>query len=143
MSGGKIKILFLCTGNSCRSQMAEGFAKHYFPEIFEVWSAGTKPSNLNPFAVEVMKESGIDISNQYSKGLDEVMGINFDFVITLCGDAYESCPVFPGKTKKIHRGFKDPANATGTPEEIIKEYREVRDEIKNFILSLKDLKKDN
>lgn len=138
MSSGKYKILFLCTGNSCRSQMAEGFAKHFWNDLFEVWSAGTKPEKLNPYAVKVMKESGIDISNQYSKNVKDLMDKDFDFVLTLCGDANENCPVFPKKTKKFHKGFKDPAKAKGKEEEILNVYREVRDEIRNFILSLKE-----
>lgn len=138
MSGGKYKILFLCTGNSCRSQMAEGFAKHFWKDLFEVWSAGTKPEKLNPYAVKVMAEEGIDISKQYSKNVIDLMDKDFDFVITLCGDANENCPSFPKKTKKFHKGFRDPAKAKGEEEEILKIYREVRDEIKNFTLSLKE-----
>jgi arsenate reductase len=141
MSAGKIKILFLCTGNSCRSQMAEGFAKYYFPHLFEVFSAGTKPEKLNPIAVKVMKEIGIDISKQYSKNVKQLMDIDFDYVITLCGDAKENCPIFPKKTKNYHQGFKDPAKAKGSDEEIINVYRTVRDEIKNFILSLPEFLK--
>lgn len=142
MLGGKIKILFLCTGNSCRSQMAEGFAKFYFPHLLDVYSAGTVPEQLNPKAVKVMKEIGIDISKQYSKNVKNLIDIDFDYVITLCGDANENCPNFPKKTKKLHKGFKDPAKAKGDEEEVLKIYREIRDEIKNFILSLPDLLKE-
>lgn len=138
MLDGKIKILFLCTGNSCRSQMAEGFAKYYFPHLFDVYSAGTKPQELNKYAVKVMKEIGIDISKQYSKNVLDLMDKDFDYVITLCGDAKENCPVFPKKSKVYHKGFKDPANAKGSEEEILKIYREVRDQIKNFVLSITD-----
>ncbi len=125
-----MKILILCTGNSCRSQMAEGFLKA-FDSNLEVYSAGTEPSNeVHPKAVIVMSEMGIDISKNYPKNVDQFLDQKFDFVITVCGGAKESCPAFSGKVmNKIHIGFDDPADATGTEEEIFAEFRRIRDEI--------------
>ena len=127
----KKKILILCTGNSCRSQMAEGFLKSFDSEL-EVYSAGTKPAEkINPKAVQVMKEIGIDISNNYPKDVEQFINQSFDYVITVCDNAKETCPVFIGKVgKQIHIGFEDPADATGTEEEILSVFRKVRDEIK-------------
>ncbi|NPA45271.1 MAG: arsenate reductase ArsC [Chlorobi bacterium] len=126
-----MKILILCTGNSCRSQMAEGIIKS-FDETYEVYSAGTNPSEeVSPYAVEVMKELGIDISNNYPKNSDKFINESFDYVITVCDNAKEVCPVFTGDVKQqLHIGFDDPAEATGTKEEILSEFRRVRDEIK-------------
>ncbi len=126
-----MKILILCTGNSCRSQMAEGFLRSYDPEI-EVFSAGTDPSDLvHPKAVEVMKEKGIDLSGHYPQKVDEFLDDAFDYVITVCGHAKENCPVFLGEVKQhLHIGFEDPAEATGTEEEILNEFRRIRDEIR-------------
>jgi len=104
----KLKILFLCTGNSCRSQMAEGWAKHLKSDVIVPYSAGIKTHGLNPNAVKVMAEVGVDISNHYSKHVDELKDIQFDYVITVCGHANENCPVFPGKTRIVHIGFEDP-----------------------------------
>ncbi len=132
----KLKILFLCTGNSCRSQMAEGWARHLKSEIFEPYSAGTEPHGLNPIAVRVMAEAGVDISEHRSKYLRDLNGIEFDYVITVCGDADKNCPVFVGKTKKIHHGFDDPprlAKEAKSEEEILDIYRRVRDEIREFV----------
>lgn len=125
------KILILCTGNSCRSQMAEGFLKEFHPEA-EVYSAGTQPADLvHPGAVQVMKEAGIDISGQKPKLVDEFLGQNFDYVITVCDDANETCPAFIGNVKhRLHIGFEDPSKATGTDECIRSEFRRVRDEIR-------------
>jgi len=125
-----MKILILCTGNSCRSQMAEGFLKSFDPRI-EVWSAGTEPSGrVHPLAVAVMKEKGIDLSAAYPKTVDLFLGQAFDFVITVCGGANESCPAFTGKVgQRLHIGFDDPAEATGTEEEVMAVFRRVRDEI--------------
>ncbi|MEN8126113.1 MAG: arsenate reductase ArsC, partial [Bacteroidota bacterium] len=125
-----MKILILCTGNSCRSQMAEGFLKA-FDKNLEVHSAGTDPSNeVHPKAVVVMQERGIDISKNYPKNVDKFLDQKFDYVITVCGGAKESCPAFSGKVKdQIHIGFDDPAEATGTEEEIFAEFRRIRDEI--------------
>ena len=127
-----LKILIICTGNSCRSQMAEGFLKSFDPEL-AVYSAGTRPeTKVNPNAVKVMEESGIDISNHYPKNADGFKNESFDFVITVCDSAKESCPVFTGKVKnRLHIGFEDPAAAKGTEDEVLVVYRKVRDEIKN------------
>ncbi len=128
----KKKILVLCTGNSCRSQMAEGFLKSFDPEL-KVLSAGTNPSKqVHPKAIQVMKEIGIDISKNYPKMVDKFLSESFDFVITVCDNAKETCPVFVGKvTNRLHMGFEDPADATGTEEEILSSFRKVRDEIKD------------
>ena len=125
------KILILCTGNSCRSQMAEGFLKSFDPTL-EVYSAGTAPAErVHPKAVQVMAEEGIDISKNYPKSVDQFIDQSFDYVITVCDAAKESCPVFTGNVKhRLHIGFEDPAEATGTEEEILAVFRKVRDEIK-------------
>lgn len=126
-----MRILILCTGNSCRSQMAEGFLKSYEPEM-EVFSAGTAPSDrVHPKAVEVMKEVGIDLEDHFPQNVDEFLIQEFDYVITVCGHAQENCPIFTGSVKhQLHIGFDDPAEATGTEEEIYAEFRRIRDEIK-------------
>ena len=127
----KKKILVLCTGNSCRSQMAEGFLKS-FDKNLEVYSAGTKPSTqVHPKAIQVMNEIGIDLSKNYPKHSDQFFNDELDFVITVCDNAKESCPVFLGKVgKQLHIGFEDPADAIGTEEEILRFFRRIRDEIK-------------
>ena len=122
-------VLFLCTGNSCRSQMAEAFLREIAGDGFEVASAGTIPVRVNPLAVRVMAESAIDISDQYAKSVDEMAGRHFDYVITVCDRAREVCPVFPGDAKKLHWSFDDPAEATGTEEQQVSVFRRVRDEI--------------
>ncbi|MHB1346672.1 MAG: arsenate reductase ArsC [Candidatus Humimicrobiaceae bacterium] len=127
-----MKILFLCTGNSCRSQMAEGFLKNYRKD-WNVESAGISPQGLNPLAVKVMDEINIDISGQKSKNVEKFLKIPFDYVITVCDNAKESCPVFPGKTKLVHWNLMDPANAKGTQEEKLIVFRKVRDEIKEKV----------
>ncbi len=138
----KKRILILCTGNSCRSQMAEGFLKSFDPEL-EVYSAGTKPAEkINPFAVKAMKEIGIDISNGVAEDVDKYLSQSFDYVITVCDNAKETCPVFIGEVKhRLHIGFDDPAEAVGTEEEVMPVYRRVRDEIKekfyDFVQNLK------
>jgi len=126
-----MKILILCTGNSCRSQMAEGFLRTFDPEI-EVFSAGTAPSDqVHPKAEKVMQELGIDLSGHSPQKVEEYLEDTFDFVITVCGHAKENCPVFMGEVKKhLHIGFDDPAEATGTEEEILSEFRRIRDEIR-------------
>jgi arsenate reductase len=126
-----MKILILCTGNSCRSQMAEGFFRSFSTEI-EVFSAGTEPSNqVHPKAVTVMQELGIDLSGHHPQKVDEYLDDSFDFVITVCGHAKENCPVFLGVVKQhLHIGFEDPAEATGTEEEILEDFRRIRDEIR-------------
>ena len=132
----KLKVLFLCTGNSCRSQMAEGWARRLQSDVIEPYSAGTEPHGLNPNAVRVMAEVGVDISGHRSKHLDEVKDIAFDYVVTVCDQAYESCPRFPGRMKVIHVDFDDPPKlAVNSPndEEALSHYRRVRDEIRTFI----------
>ena len=126
-----MKILILCTGNSCRSQMAEGFLKSFNSNL-EVHSAGTEPSNdVHPKAIDVMREIGIDLSTNYPKKVNEFLNQTFDYVITVCGGAKESCPTFSGKVKRhIHIGFDDPADAIGTEDEVYGEFRRIRDEIK-------------
>jgi len=128
-------ILFLCTGNSCRSQMAEGFAKIMFSKDLKIFSAGTEPKTIHPIAVKVMQEIGIDISQHWSKNISEIPIDKIDLVVTLCGDAAENCPIFPGKIKKIHWEIEDPAKTKGSEEEIAKVFRKVRDNIRSFIIS--------
>ncbi len=136
----KMRILILCTGNSCRSQMAEGFLKE-FDNKMEVFSAGTKPSHeVHPKAVEVMNELGIDLSDHVPENVDQYLGQPFDYVITVCGSAKETCPTFMGKVKHhLHIGFEDPADATGSNEEVLAEFRSIRDQIKrDFSLFYKE-----
>jgi arsenate reductase len=132
MDKDKKKILVLCTGNSCRSQIAEGYLRHFAGKRAEVYSAGVETHGVNPRAVETMKADGVDISGQTSNHVNEYTGIDFDFVITVCDNARERCPWFPSDAARIHRAFPDPARATGTEEEIRKAFAEVRDEIKTF-----------
>jgi thioredoxin type arsenate reductase len=142
----KLNILFLCTGNSCRSQMAEGWCRHLKGDVIEPFSAGIETHGLNPNAVNVMAEAGIDISCYRSKHLLELKNIHFDYVITVCDNAHESCPIFPGKTKVIHVGFDDPprlAKAAKTEQEALDCYRRVRDEIRAFIETLPESLKTN
>ncbi len=137
----KLKVLFLCTGNSCRSQMAEGWARHLKSDCVEPYSAGIETHGLNPNAVKVMAEAGVDISGHHPKHLNELKDIDFDYVVTVCDSAHESCPMFPGKTKIVHVGFDDPprlAKEAKTEEEALDIYRRVRDEIKIFIEQLPD-----
>ncbi len=124
-----LRVLFVCTGNSARSQMAEGLLRHFGGGRYEVHSAGTNPTSLRPEAVEVMREAGIDISGQKSKSLEEYIGQDFDYVITVCSKAKESCPVFPGDTDHIAWDFDDPAEVQGSEEKRMHEFRRVRDEI--------------
>ena len=126
----KKRVLFLCTANSSRSQMAEGIINHFFRNKIAAFSAGTKATSVNPTAIEVMQEIGIDISKHESKNLTAFDGQNFDYVITLCGNANETCPLYIGGTKKTHIGFDDPTKVQGTKEEILCEFRRVREEIK-------------
>jgi len=135
----KLKVLFLCTGNSCRSQMAEGWARHLKSDVIEPYSAGIETYGLNPNAVKVMAEAGVDISKHRSKHLDEIRDIPFDYVVTVCDHAHESCPLFPGRTKVIHVGFDDPprlAKEAKDEQEALSHYRRVRDEIRRFVESL-------
>jgi arsenate reductase len=126
----KKKVLFLCTGNSCRSQMADGIVNHDFAGRIEAFSAGTEPHGLNPKAVQVMAEIGMDISGNSSDHISRFEGQPFDYVITLCGDANEKCPLFFGGVQRLHMGFEDPPKATGSEEEVMAVYRRVRDEIR-------------
>ncbi len=138
---GKLKILFLCTGNSCRSQMAEGWARHLKGDLIEPYSAGIEIHGLNPNAVKVMAEAGVDISSHRSKHLDELKDIDFDYVVTVCDNAHEHCPIFPGKTRIVHVGFDDPprlAKNAKTEEQALDCYRRVCDEIKEFVEKLSD-----
>ena len=132
----KKKVLFLCTGNSCRSQMAEGWARALKGDVIEAYSAGIETHGMNPNAVKVMAEAGVDISGQRSKHLDELKGVDFDLVVTVCGHAHENCPWFPGSAKVVHVGFDDPpklAKAARTEEDALNPYRRVRDEIRTFV----------
>jgi arsenate reductase len=129
----KEKILFICTNNSARSQMAEGYLKHRYGEYYDVYSAGTAPTTVNPYAIKVMGEIGIDISNHYSKSLKEFEGMEFDQVITVCGGTDQACPFFPGGKIHTHQGFKDPAAFQGTENNKIKAFRKSRDEIISWI----------
>jgi len=138
-NNSKIKILFLCTGNSCRSQMAEGWARHLKRESVEPYSAGIEVHGLNPRAVKVMAEAGVDISAQKSKSVKDLIDIEFDYVITVCGHADKTCPQFPGKSKIVHVGFDDPpkmAIDAKTEEEILSCYRKVRDQIRDLVMGL-------
>jgi len=130
------KILFLCTANSARSQMAEGFARALAGDRWEVHSAGTAPAGLNPMAVKAMAEVGIDISGHTSKGLDPEVLKSADMVVTLCGDAAESCPLTPPEVRRMHWPLPDPARATGTGEEVMAAFRSVRDDIKKRVRTL-------
>jgi arsenate reductase len=137
----KIRVLFLCTGNSCRSQMAEGWARHLRGDRIEPYSAGIEVHGLNPRAVQVMADAGVDISGHRSKHVDELRGIDFDYVVTVCGHANEHCPLFPGKARVVHVGFDDPpalAVDAATEEERLAPYRRVRDEIRAFVETLPD-----
>jgi arsenate reductase len=128
------RVLFICTRNSARSQMAEALVNHDLAGEFEAFSAGTEPSEVHPSAIAVMKELYIDISSHRSKGLDEFAGRKFDYVITLCSQADEACPVFFGGTQKIHMGFPDPAIASGSDEERLSAFRKVRDQIRSKVI---------
>lgn len=138
----KIKVLFLCTGNSCRSQMAEGWARHLKANLIDAYSAGIRPIGVSSRAIKVMAEKGIDISMQQSQHLDEFSEIDFDYVITLCDNAAENCPVFTGKAKVLHRCFEDPYFATGSEEEVMGTFRKVRNEIRKFVEAMPDNLKD-
>jgi arsenate reductase len=130
----KKRVLILCTGNSARSQMAEGILRHDGGDRFEVYSAGTKPGQVRPEAVEAMKEIGIDISGHRSKSLDEYLGENFDYIITVCDNAAENCPVFPGKAERIHQSFEDPPPpGVGDDRQCFSIFTRVRDEIRDWM----------
>ncbi len=131
-----LKVLFLCTENACRSQMAEGLVNHELAGQVKAFSAGVRPKAVNPRAVAAMQELGIDIRHQYSKSVDDLSEKDFDLVITVCDQAREQCPLFPGKTEVIHVSFPDPAQATGTEEEIMAEFRRVRDDLRVKLIPL-------
>jgi len=126
------KILVLCTGNSCRSQIAEGYLKYFAKDKAQVYSAGIETHGVNPRAIATMKEVGIDISSQTSNNIEEYRNIDFDFVITVCDNAKERCPFFPTKAIKFHQNFPDPAKATGTEDDILQSFRDVRQQIKEY-----------
>lgn len=131
-----LKVLFLCTENACRSQMAEGLVNHDLKGKVQARSAGVRPSRVNPRAIQVMAELGIDISRQRSKSVDELAAVQFDLVITLCDRAQQECPIFPGNTAVIHLGFPDPAQATGSEDEIMAAFRQVRDALRRQLVPL-------
>lgn len=138
----KTRVLFLCTGNSCRSQMAEGWTRYLHGDVIEPHSAGTEIHGMNENAISVMAEAGVDISSHHSKNIEEVRDIAFDVIITVCDHANENCPFFPGEAKRIHAGFDDPprlAESTDDPEKKLDCYRKVRDEIRDYIAELPDL----
>ncbi len=126
------RILVLCTGNSCRSQIAEGYLRHFAGNKAEVYSAGVETHGVNPKAIQIMQEDGIDISHHTSNNVNEYKDIDFDYVITVCDNAKERCPYFPSKAKKFHYNFPDPAKATGTEEQVMQQFNDVRDMIKNY-----------
>jgi arsenate reductase len=135
----KLKVLFLCTGNSARSQMAEGWARHLKGEVVEAYSAGVDPHGINPRAAKVMAEAGVDLTGHRSKHVNELSAVPFDYVVTVCDHAHETCPLFPGRTKVVHVGFDDPprlAKDAGTEEEALGHFRRVRDEIRAFVVTL-------
>lgn len=135
----KLRILFLCTGNSCRSQMAEGWARHLKGAEIEAYSAGTHPHGMNRLAIQAMAEAGVDIAGQRSKHVDELAGVPLDVVVTVCGHAQETCPVFPGNTRVLHVGFDDPpklAAGAKDDQEALVHYRRVRDEIRTWVQTL-------
>jgi arsenate reductase len=129
----KKRVLILCTGNSARSQMAEGLLRHDAGHRFEVFSAGTKPSHVRPEAIQVMRELGIDLSGHRSKGVGEFAGQPFDYVLTVCDNAKEACPIFPAKTQTIHRSFEDPAEVKGPEETRLAAFRRIRDELREYL----------
>lgn len=139
-SSGKIKVLFLCTGNSCRSQMAEGWAKALKGDMIEVYSAGVETHGMNPQAIKVMQEAGVDIATHHSKHVSTLADVPFDYVVTVCDSASESCPRFAGQTTVVHRSFNDPPRlAKGLPDdEALDIYRRVRDEIRQYVETLPD-----
>lgn len=126
------KVLVLCTGNSCRSQMAHGYLEHYGKQYWEVYSAGIETHGVNPKAIQVMLEDGVDISHHTSNHVTEYLGIPFDLILTVCDHAQENCPFIPGHAKRIHHSFPDPAKATGTESEILDSFRSTRDLIKQY-----------
>ncbi len=144
MTEGKIKVLFLCTGNACRSQMAEGWARHLKSDVIEAYSAGICPNGVRSRAAEAMSKAGVDITGQRSQHLDDLADVNFDYVVTLCDNAAEQCPVFSDSAKVIHRPFEDPYFATGTKEQVMAQFRKARDLIRVFVEGMpENLKSEN
>ncbi|MFX0113148.1 MAG: arsenate reductase ArsC [Candidatus Hodarchaeota archaeon] len=133
MTTTKELVLFICTHNSARSQMAEGFLRHLYGDRFEVHSAGTQPGRVHPYAVQVMAEVGIDLSKHHSKNVTEFPDLEIDYVVTVCDSAKEACPIFPGGKQTQHKSFEDPSAATGTQEQILNSFRHVRDQIRGWI----------
>lgn len=129
----KLNVLFLCTGNSCRSQIAEGWARHLRGDVIEAFSAGVTPVGVNENAIEVMAEAGVDISKHISKHIEDLAGVDFDYVVTVCDNAKEHCPVFPGKTRMIHKSFADPSFLIGERQVVLDAFRKTRDDIKAFV----------
>ena len=129
----KQRVLILCTGNSARSQMAEGLVRHDAGDRFEVESAGTKPGHVRPEAIAAMREIGIDISSHRSKHVDEFQNQSFDYVLTVCDNAKETCPIYPGQTNRIHHSFEDPAAVQGSEDERLAAFRRVRDQIREYL----------
>ena len=129
----RLKVLFLCTGNACRSQMAEGWARALKSDLIEAYSAGVSPCFVHPLAIRVMNEAGVDISGHYSKHVDELDGIEFNYVVTLCDYADSKCPYRPGQGKRIHRPFEDPIHARGTEAEVMEKFRAVSNRIRAFV----------
>lgn len=127
-------LFFLCTHNSCRSQMAEALANHFLGNVCHAYSAGTEATCVNPLAAQVLTELGIETSPLRSKTMEEFAGQSFDYVVTLCGDANEKCPLFFGRVERLHHGFQDPSRLVGSEEDVLPEFRRVRDEIKNWII---------
>ncbi len=132
----KVKVLFLCTGNACRSQMAEGWARHLKSDVIETYSGGIWPVGVSSRAIQVMAEAGVDISSHTSDHVDDFQTIDFDYVITLCDNAREQCPVFSGNAKLIHRAFEDPTFVVGNADEIMRAFRLTRDLIREFVETL-------
>ncbi len=130
------RILVLCTGNSCRSQIAEGYLRYFANGKAEIYSAGVETHGVNPRAVAIMKEDGVDISGQASNNVNEYSHLHFDVILTVCDNAKERCPYFPGQAKRLHHNFPDPAKANGSEEEIMDEFRKIRDEIKTYCREL-------
>ena len=132
----KIRVLFLCTANSCCSQMAEDWAKHLKGDVLEAYSAGVRPQKVSQRAIQVMREAGVDISEQRSEHVDDYTNVDFDYVVTVCDNAKEQCPVFPKNVHTVHKKFDDPAAVIGTEEQVMAEFRRVRDEIRSFVEEL-------
>ena len=135
----KVKVLFLCTGNSCRSQMAEGWANHLKGDVIDTYSAGVCPSAVNPRTIKVMAEVGVDISAHTCKHVDELLAIDFDYVVTLCDRARQQCPIFNNKAKLIHKAFEDPTLVVGDEKEVLAGFRKTRDDIRKFVEKMPEI----